>query len=54
MEPFEGKLTTSKYAKMAKCSTDTALRDLQELVAYGILRSEGVGRGVHYVWDTVF
>lgn len=54
MEPFEGKLTTSKYARMAKCSTDTALRDLKELVANGILRSEGEGRGVHYVWNAIF
>ena len=50
MEPFEGKLTTSKYAKMAKCSTDTALRDLQELVSLEILKIEGIGRGTHYVW----
>ncbi len=34
---FEGYLTTSKYAKLAKCSTDTALRDIRELVEKGIL-----------------
>lgn len=46
---FEGKLTTAKYAKIAKCSNDTALRDLQFLVSCHILRSEGSGRGSHYV-----
>ena len=51
MEPFEGKLTTSKYAKLAKCSGDTALRDLKELVSLGILGAEGIGRGTHYVWN---
>ncbi len=34
---FEGYLTTSKYAKLAKCSTDTALRDIRELVEKGVL-----------------
>ena len=34
---FEGKLTTSKYAKLAKCSQDTALRDISSLVQRGIL-----------------
>lgn len=46
---FEGKLTTAKYAKIAKCSNDTALRDLQFLVLCHILRCEGSGRGSHYV-----
>jgi len=32
-----GNLTTSKYAALAKCSTDTALRDIQELVGRGVL-----------------
>ena len=35
---FEGKLTTSKYAKLAKCSEDTALRDIRALLESGILR----------------
>ena len=51
MDSFEGKLTTSKYAKMAKCAPDTALRDLKELVNYGILRIDGIGRSTHYVWN---
>src|SRR5580692_4332713 len=41
---FEGKLTTSKYAKLAKCSQDTALRDILALVERGIL-VRGTERG---------
>ena len=46
---FEGKLNTSKWAKMTKTSTATALRDIQDLVDKGILRcaSEG-GRSTNY------
>ena len=45
-----GKLTTSKYAKLAKCSHDTALRDVQSLVDQGLLtRGPGAGRSTHYV-----
>ena len=46
---FEGNLTTSKYAKLAKCSSDTALRDVRELVGRGILiRNDGGGRSTSY------
>jgi Fic family protein len=46
---FQGFLTTSKYAKLAKCSTDTALRDVQELVNRGILvKNPGRGRSTSY------
>jgi len=46
---FEGFLTTSKYAKLAKCSSDTALRDIQELVERGILvRNPARGRSTSY------
>lgn len=49
LDGCEGKLTTSKYAKLAACSTDTALRDIQALVAQGILaRNKGGGRSVSY------
>ena len=34
---FEGNLTSSKWAQLAKCSQDTALRDIDDLVARGIL-----------------
>ena len=46
---FEGKLQTSKWAKIAKTSADTALRDIKDLVEKGILQqtSEG-GRSAHY------
>ena len=46
---FIGKLQTSKYAKLAKCSVPTAFRDLDELVAKGVLQMEGTGRATNYV-----
>ena len=46
---FEGKLTTSKWAKLAKCSQDTALRDITGLAAHGLLaRNPGGGRNTSY------
>ena len=42
-ESFEGKLTSSKWAKIAKCSPDTALRDIQDLLNKGILQKETAG-----------
>jgi Fic family protein len=46
---FEGKLTTSKWAKLAKCSHDTALRDIAALVRVGILmRNFAGGRSTSY------
>lgn len=46
---FDGKLTTSKYAKMNQCSQDTAHRDLLILVEKGLMqKSEERGRNVHY------
>jgi Fic family protein len=49
LDGFEGKLTTSKWAKIAKCSQDTALRDIQELVAKRILaKDEAGGRSTSY------
>ena len=38
LDEFEGKLQSSKWAKIAKCSTDTALRDIQDLINKNILR----------------
>ncbi|MEE1223366.1 MAG: Fic family protein [Bacteroidaceae bacterium] len=47
---FFGKLTTGKWAKNAKCSTDTALNDIRDLVQKGILRkAEEGGRSTNYV-----
>ena len=49
LDGFEGGLTTSKYAKLAKCSSDTALRDIQDLVTRGVLvRSAAGGRSTSY------
>ena len=49
LDGFEGFLTTSKYAKITKCSPDTALRDIRELAAWGVLRPNGKGgRGAGY------
>jgi len=46
---FAGKLQTAKYAKIMKCSNDTALRDLSDLVIKGILiRGESRGRSASY------
>ena len=49
LDGLEGKLTTSKWAKLAKCSHDTALRDIAALVKGGILvRNSGGGRSTSY------
>jgi Fic family protein len=49
LDGFEGKLTSSKWATIAKCSPDTALRDINELLARGVLRkSEAGGRSTSY------
>ena len=49
LDGFNGKVTSGKWAKIAKCSTDTALRDIQDLIAKGIMRKEeGGGRSVGY------
>lgn len=50
LEPeFEGFMNTSKYAKLAKCSNDTALRDIQDLKERGIfIQNPGGGRSTSY------
>lgn len=53
LDDFEGKLTTSKYAKLAECSQDTALRDIISLVDRGILvRNPQGGRSTSYALAT--
>jgi len=48
-DDFFGKLTSSKWAKITKCSTDTALRDIKDLIEKGILQQEeGGGRSANY------
>lgn len=49
LDGFEGNLTSSKWAKLAKCSQDTALRDIVELLDRNILAKEAAGgRSTHY------
>ncbi len=49
MDNFKGYMTTSKYAKLAKCSADTALRDIQSLVKWGVLvQNASGGRSTSY------
>jgi len=49
LDGFEGKLTSSKWAVIAKCSPDTALRDINDLVTHGVLRkNDAGGRSTRY------
>lgn len=49
LDGFDGKLTSSKWAAISKCSADTALRDINELLARGVLRkTAGGGRSTGY------
>ena len=49
MDDFEGKLTSSKWAKIAKCSKDSAVRDINDLIEKGILQKElAGGRSTNY------
>jgi len=43
LDGFEGKLTSSKWAAIAKCSPDTALRDITDLLVRGVLRKTAAG-----------
>jgi Fic family protein len=43
LEGFEGKLTNAKWAKIEKCSSDTALRDIADLVKQGVLARDAAG-----------
>lgn len=50
LDGFEGKLTSSKWAKIAKCSKDTAIRDINDLINKAILKKEDAGgRSTGYV-----
>ena len=49
LDGFEGKLTSSKWAAIAKCSPDTALRDINDLLSRGVLqKSDAGGRSTSY------
>ena len=53
LDGFEGRLTTSKWAKLAKCSQDTAYRDILFLIDAGALvKAEGGGRSTSYELKT--
>lgn len=43
LDGFDGKLTSSKWAAIAKCSPDTALRDINELMSLGVLKKSAAG-----------
>jgi len=49
LDDFEGKLTSSKWARIAKCSQDTATRDIKDLIERGALQKDpGGGRSSSY------
>ena len=51
LDGFEGNLTTKKWAAITKCSHDTALRDIQNLIDHGILKQDeggGGARAIHW------
>jgi Fic family protein len=49
LDGFEGKMTSSKWALIGKCSQDTANRDIAVLLELGLMRKgEGGGRSTHY------
>jgi Fic family protein len=54
LDGFDGSLSTSKWAKIANCSSDTALRDIQDLMNKDILQKEKAGgRSTNYELITV-
>jgi Fic family protein len=49
LDGFEGNLTSPKWAKIAKCSKDTAIRDINDLIYKEILQKEAAGgRSTNY------
>lgn len=52
-DDFEGKLTSSKWAKICRCSQDTAHRDIVDLIRRGMLKDSGEGgRSKNYLLNT--
>ncbi|MGO9737248.1 MAG: DUF4172 domain-containing protein, partial [Desulfomonilaceae bacterium] len=43
IDGFQGKLTSSRWAKLAKCSQDTALRDIDDLIRRNVLTRDAPG-----------
>ena len=55
LDDFEGNLTTSKWAKLTKCSQDTATRDIAYLIEQGVLvRNRVCGRSTSYALKAQF
>ena len=55
LDGFGARLTTSRWAQMARCSQDTALRDITDLMERGILvRNPGGGRSASYSLTETF
>lgn len=49
LDGFAGKLTSSKWAKIAKCSKDTAIRDINDLINKNIIQKAAAGgRSTNY------
>jgi Fic family protein len=49
LDNFDRNLSSSKWAKMTKCSSDTVLRDIQDLIVKGIFKQEDLGeRSTNY------
>ncbi len=49
LDGFEGKLTSKKWAKIAKCSKDTAIRDINDLINKGVFQKDTAGgRSTNY------
>jgi Fic family protein len=54
LDGFEGKLTSSKWGSIAKCSPDAVLRDIQDLLERGILlKSKADGRSTSYTINLI-
>jgi len=55
LNDFDGKLTSSKWAKLEKCSQDTALRDIEDLIRKGFLMKDSFGgRSTSYSLNSLF
>lgn len=51
---FDRKLTATKWAKIIKCSSNIALRDIQDLISKGILmKDEKGGRSTYYIMQKI-
>lgn len=49
LNDFRGNLTSGKWAKICKCSQDTASRDINDMIEKNILEKSGQGRSTHYL-----